>query len=83
MKDNGLETLYHNAGRRLGVETAEDWMPHMSVIYGEEFSSSEKARMMEDISRPPNQLKITGADLYVTEGPVPTWKKIDEVRFKA
>jgi len=71
---------YHEQAREVfGVENTKNYLPHMSLFYGN-LTASESAQLLSEIRLPNRSLefKVDKLHIYQTPGAVDDWKKIAE-----
>ena len=79
-KNEELLTL-HNIAEKVFEFEKEEYLPHLSLIYGA-FNKKEKEEMMKEIKKYPSKLEIESISLFNT-GPVneEEWYKIAEFKL--
>ncbi len=73
-----LQALYDRAKEVFGMQDALDFMPHLSLMYGN-FSEAVKEQIIKDIGRDQTtEFTVNSVQIFKTDGEVNVWHKVKE-----
>ena len=71
-----LQALYDRAKEVFGIQNISDYMPHLSLMYGN-FPQAVKDKIIENIGRDQNMVfTVSAIHLLKTDGEVSAWHKV-------
>lgn len=77
-RTNLLQALHDRAKEMFGMENIPDYMPHLSVMYGN-FPRAIKEQIIKDIGRDQaTEFTVNSVHLFKTDGEVNGWYKVKE-----
>ncbi len=80
-KDEELQSLHERTAQSLGIEPSPDYMPHMSMVYGD-FDANQKAEMIQRLGISwSRDCLMSSLALFRTDGHPKKWKRVHEVKF--
>lgn len=75
-KTKDLTDANSKAGELFGV--ADDYMPHMSLMYTDKLSETQKRNIIKKLVKIEGEFEVKTLSLFATIGPVEKWRKIKD-----
>jgi 2'-5' RNA ligase len=77
-----LQVLYDRAREIFGVQDIPDYLPHLSLVYGD-FLQAIKEQMIQGVGRSQTaEFTVDRVHLFKTDGEVDTWYRMKEFPFR-